>query len=250
MIPETQYVRTAGISIAYQVIGEGPVDLVLVPGFLSNIEVFWEQPRVARFLHKLASFSRLIVFDKRGTGLSDRVTDAATLEERIDDMRAVLDKIGSERTALLGYSEGGSMCALFAATYPERTVALIMVGSFARRTFRDDYRCAPTDQEMRQSIDDMLTHWGEPVGLDQRGPSVAQDPAMVCAIFADEREPGRGARVGNRQPGYRYPPSIAVDQDAYLDSSCQRRAADFPRCRKIPRSEHTGSTVRRNPLNR
>ncbi len=178
MIPETQYVRTAGVSVAYQVIGEGPVDLVLVPGFLSNIEVFWEQPRVARFLHKLASFSRLIIFDKRGTGLSDRVTDAATLEERMDDMRAVLDKIGSERAALLGYSEGGSMCALFAATYPERTAALIMVGSFARRTFRDDYPFAPTDQEMRKAIDDMLAHWGEPVGLDVRAPSVAQDPAV------------------------------------------------------------------------
>jgi pimeloyl-ACP methyl ester carboxylesterase/class 3 adenylate cyclase len=178
MVPETQYVRTAGVSVAYQVIGDGPVDLVLVPGFLSNIEVFWEQPRVARFLHKLASFSRLIIFDKRGTGLSDRVTDAATLEERMDDVRAVMDKIGSERAALFGYSEGGSMCALFAATYPERTVALIMAGSFARRTFTDDYPCAPTEQQMLKSIEEMLAHWGEPFRLDLRAPSVAQDPAV------------------------------------------------------------------------
>jgi pimeloyl-ACP methyl ester carboxylesterase len=178
MIPETQYVQTAGVSIAFQVVGDGPVDLVLVPGFLSNVEVFWEEPRVARFLQKLASFSRLIIFDKRGTGLSDRVTDAATLEERMDDVRAVLDKIGSERAALFGYSEGGSMCALFAATYPERTAALIMCGSFARRTFTEDYRCAPTVQEMRTSIDDMLARWGEPVGIEVRAPSVAQDPAV------------------------------------------------------------------------
>src|SRR5215212_8096939 len=102
MVPKTQYVRTEGVSVAYQVIGDGPIDLILVPGFLSNIEVFWEQPRVARFLEKLASFSRLVVFDKRGTGLSDRVTDAATLEERMDDVRAVMDKIGSERAALFG----------------------------------------------------------------------------------------------------------------------------------------------------
>jgi pimeloyl-ACP methyl ester carboxylesterase len=178
MIPETQYVRTAGVSIAYQVVGEGPVDLVLVPGFLSNVEVFWEEPRVARFLHKLASFSRLIIFDKRGTGLSDRVTDAATLEERMDDVRAVLDKIGSERAALFGYFEGGSMCALFAATYPERTAALIMCGSFARRTFTEDYRCAPTVQQMRTSVDEMLARWGEPVGIEVRATSVAQDPAV------------------------------------------------------------------------
>jgi pimeloyl-ACP methyl ester carboxylesterase/class 3 adenylate cyclase len=178
MVPETQYVRTAGVSVAYQVIGEGPVDLVLVPGFLSNVEVFWEEPRVARFLQKLASFSRLIIFDKRGTGLSDRVTDAATLEERMDDVRAVMDSIGSERAALFGYSEGGSMCALFAATYPERTAALIMCGSFARRTFIDGYPYAPTVQEMRTSIDDMLARWGEPVGIEVRAPSVAQDPAV------------------------------------------------------------------------
>ncbi|MEA2883130.1 MAG: hypothetical protein QOH32_2386 [Bradyrhizobium sp.] len=177
MVPQTQYVQTAGVTIAYQVVGEGPVDLVLVPGFLSNIEVLWEEPRVARFLHKLASFSRLIIFDKRGTGLSDRTTGVATLEQRMDDVRAVMDKIGSERAALFGYSEGGSMCALFAATWPERTTALIMCGSFARRTFTEDYRFMPTVEEMRTSIDDMLAHWGGPVGLDVRAPSVAQDPA-------------------------------------------------------------------------
>jgi alpha/beta hydrolase family protein len=113
MTPETKYTRVDNINIAYQVVGNGPVDLILVPGWVSNIEVFWEEPRVARFFNKLATFSRLILFDKRGTGLSDRITEAATLEERIDDVRAVLDAIGSQRAALVGYSEGGPMCALF-----------------------------------------------------------------------------------------------------------------------------------------
>jgi len=178
VLPQTQYVRTAGVTIAYQALGAGPIDLVVVPGFLSNVEVFWEEPRVARFLQKLASFSRLIVFDKRGTGLSDRMTDAATLEERMDDVRAVMDNIGSRRAALFGYSEGGAMCALFAATYPERTAALIMAGSFARRCCTEGYPFAPSDQEMRTSIETMLAHWGGPVGLDTRAPSVAQDPAV------------------------------------------------------------------------
>jgi pimeloyl-ACP methyl ester carboxylesterase len=166
------------VTIAYQVLGAGPIDLVVVPGFLSNVEVFWEEPRVARFLQKLASFSRLIVFDKRGTGLSDRMTDAATLEERMDDVRAVMDNVGSQRAALFGYSEGGAMCALFAATYPERITALIMAGSFARRCSTEGYPFAPSDQEMRTSIETMLAHWGGPVGLDTRAPSVAQDPAV------------------------------------------------------------------------
>jgi len=178
VVPQTQYVRTAGVTIAYQVLGTGSIDLVLVPGFLSNVEVFWEEPRVARFLQKLASFSRLIVFDKRGTGLSDRMTDAATLEERMDDVRAVMDDIGSQTAALFGYSEGGAMCALFAATYPERTAALIMAGSFARRCSAERYPFAPSDREMRTSIESMLAHWGGPVGLDTRAPSVAQDPAV------------------------------------------------------------------------
>ena len=123
MVPETHYTRAGTVNIAYQVTGSGPLDLVLVPGWVSNIDVFWEEPRLARFLRRLASFSRLILFDKRGTGLSDRVTDTPTLEERMEDLRAVMDAVGSTRAALLGYSEGGPMCGLFGATYPERTAA-------------------------------------------------------------------------------------------------------------------------------
>ena len=117
MPPETRYTKSGDVNIAYQVVGKTPRDLVLIPGWVSNIEVFWEEPSVVRFLTRLASFSRLILFDKRGTGLSDRVTDMPGLEVRMDDVRAVMDAVGSERAALFGYSEGGPMCALFAATY-------------------------------------------------------------------------------------------------------------------------------------
>jgi pimeloyl-ACP methyl ester carboxylesterase len=107
MKPETCYARSGDVNIAYQVVGEGPLDLVLVPGWMSNIEVFWEEPLAARFFERLASFSRLILFDKRGTGLSDRVSDMPSLEVRMDDVRAVMDAVGSQRAALFGYSEGG-----------------------------------------------------------------------------------------------------------------------------------------------
>ena len=111
--PDTRYARSGDVNIAYQTMGEGPRDLVLVPGWVSNLDVFWEEPAMARFLQRLASFSRLILFDKRGTGLSDRVADMPNLETRMDDVRAVMDAVRSSRAALLGYSEGGPMCALF-----------------------------------------------------------------------------------------------------------------------------------------
>ena len=118
--PKTRYAKSGDVHIAYQVIGDGPIDVVYVPGFMSNVEYDWEHPRPARFFRRLASFSRLIRFDKRGTGLSDRVA-IPTLEERMDDVRAVLDATGSTRAALIGVSEGGPMSLLYAATYPERT---------------------------------------------------------------------------------------------------------------------------------
>ena len=120
MQPETHYANSGDVRIAYQVTGDGPFDLVFVPGFISNLDLVWEEPNRARFLSRLASFSRLILFDKRGTGLSDRFGEVASLEERMDDVRAVMDAVGSERAALFGISEGGAMSMLFAATYPER----------------------------------------------------------------------------------------------------------------------------------
>ncbi len=176
MKPETLYARSGDVNIAYQVVGDGPRDLVLVPGWLSNVEVFWEEPSVVRFLKRLASFSRLILFDKRGTGLSDRVADVPNLETRMDDVRAVLDAVGSSRAALLGYSEGGPMCALFAATYPGRTAALVMIGSYARRIWAPDYPHGVPRQEWNDFADSVLHDWGGPVGLDLRAPSMASDP--------------------------------------------------------------------------
>src|SRR5687767_5417106 len=127
--PETRYTKSGDVHVAYQVVGEGPFDLLYVGGWVSNIEVVWQQPKARRFLERLDSFSRLILFDKRGTGMSDRVPNERlpTLEQRMDDVRAVLDAAGSETAALLGHSEGGSMSCLFAATYPECTRALVLM---------------------------------------------------------------------------------------------------------------------------
>ena len=129
--PETRYARSGDIRIAYQVVGSGEIDLVFVPGFVSNIDLFWEMPEWVNFFSRFATFSRLILFDKRGTGLSDRDVGIATLEERMDDVRAVMDAAGSRRAALFGLSEGGPMSLLFAATYPERVRALVLYGSGA-----------------------------------------------------------------------------------------------------------------------
>ncbi len=132
--PETRYAKTAdGVHIAYEVVGDGPVDIVFVMGWTSHIELMWEEPSLARFLTRLASFSRLILFDKRGMGLSDRVPDdrLPSLEVRMDDARAVMDAVGSERAVVFGVSEGGPMATLFAATYPERTIALVLFGTGA-----------------------------------------------------------------------------------------------------------------------
>jgi class 3 adenylate cyclase len=131
-LPETRYAKSGEVRIAYQVVGSGPFDLVFVPGFISNIELFWEMPEWAQFFMRLAAFSRLILFDKRGTGLSDRVAGIASLEDRMDDVRAVMDAAGCDRATLFGVSEGGPMSLLFAATYPERAQALVLYGTYAR----------------------------------------------------------------------------------------------------------------------
>jgi pimeloyl-ACP methyl ester carboxylesterase len=175
MQPHTQYAQSGGVNIAYQVLGEGSRDLVYVPGWVSNIEIFWEEPALARFLTHLGSFSRLILFDKRGTGLSDPVADMPSLEVRMDDVRAVLDAVGSKQAALLGTSEGGPMCALFSATHPSRASALIMHGSYPRRTKAPDYPLGPTDGEYGAWTEQMRREWGGPFGLSARAPSKAGD---------------------------------------------------------------------------
>jgi pimeloyl-ACP methyl ester carboxylesterase len=175
MNPTTRYARSGEINIAYQVLGSGPPDLVFVPGWVSHLEYAWEEPAMARMYRRLASFCRLILFDKRGTGLSDRAPGFPTLEQRMDDVRAVMDAVGSKRAALLGISEGGGMCILFAATYPQRTAALIGVGIFARRIWSPDYPWAPTP-EQRQGFFDAIQHgWGDVVDLETLAPSKVHD---------------------------------------------------------------------------
>jgi class 3 adenylate cyclase len=144
---------------------------------VSNIEYLWHEPTLARFLRRLASFSRLILFDKRGTGLSDRVAidELPTLEQRMDDVRAVMDAAGIERAALLGVSEGGPMCILFAATYPERTDALVMMGAYARRLWAPDYTCGATAEEYEGFLQSIREGWGGPVGIEVRAPSMLND---------------------------------------------------------------------------
>ncbi|HXQ70970.1 MAG TPA: alpha/beta fold hydrolase [Pyrinomonadaceae bacterium] len=177
-VPETMYARSGDVNIAYQVIGDAPLDLVFVMGWVSHLEYFWREPNFARFLLRLASFSRLILFDKRGTGLSDHVpiNQLPTLEQRMDDVRAVMNAVGSERAALCGVSEGGPMCSLFAATYPEKTLALVMIGTYAKRIRDAEYPWGPTLEQREQFFDVMREQWGGPVGIDERAPSLANDP--------------------------------------------------------------------------
>ena len=184
--PKTEYARSGELHIAYQVVGEGPLDLVYVPGWVSNVERAWEEPALARFLGRLASFSRLIVFDKRGTGLSDRVAPARlpALEERMDDLRAVMDAAGSERAAVFGFSEGGNLSALFAASYPQRTRALVLYGTFAKRLWSPDYPWAPTLDERRRQFEQVESEWGRGMDLEQYVPSKLGDEAFMSRLGA------------------------------------------------------------------
>jgi len=176
--PQTSYVQNGDVNIAYQVIGDGPVDIVFVMGWVSHLEYFWKHHLFASFLERLASFSRLILFDKRGTGLSDRVPNdrLPTLEQRMEDVHAVMDAVGSERAVLVGVSEGGPMCALFAATYPERTSGVVMFGTYAKRIRDIDYPWAPTIEQRNAFFDVVKRDWGKPVGIEERAPSMAGDP--------------------------------------------------------------------------
>ncbi len=160
MQPETRYARSGDVSIAYQVVGDGPFDLVYVPGAVSNVDLIWEDPARAAFFERIASFSRLIVFDKRGTGASDRVAGIANLETRMDDVRAVMDAAGSDRAALVGASEGGPMSILFAATYPERTPALVVYGSMPRFVWAPDFPLGQPLDEYLRDADDWSRSWG------------------------------------------------------------------------------------------
>jgi pimeloyl-ACP methyl ester carboxylesterase/DNA-binding CsgD family transcriptional regulator len=155
--PDTRYAKSGDLNIAFQVVGEGPPDLVAVPGFVSHVEAGWQWPYLSRYLHRLATFSRLVVFDKRGTGLSDPVTGDVRFEERVDDIRAVMDECGLERAHLLGTSEGGAMSIAFATTYPDRVRSLVLYGSYARRVQAPGHPWGATPEELeffRSSFDE------------------------------------------------------------------------------------------------
>jgi pimeloyl-ACP methyl ester carboxylesterase len=177
-MPATRYAKTPdGVAIAYQVVGEGPRDLVWVPGWISHIEAAWEEPTLARFFERLASFSRLILFDKRGTGMSDKVatSEMPTLETRMSDVLTVCQATGSERPFLLGVSEGAPMCILFAATYPSRTSGIILLGGFARETVAPGHPWGFSQADIDAFLAEIASDWGGPVGLDIRAPSRVGD---------------------------------------------------------------------------
>lgn len=177
-VPDVHYAVSDDVNIAYQVYGSGPLDLIFVMGWVSHLDWFWKEPSFARFLRRLGDSCRVILFDKRGTGLSDRVPNEQlpTLEHRMDDVRAVMEAAGSDRAILCGVSEGGPLCSLFAATYPERTAALIMIGAYARRLRDHDYPWGPTEGEHAEFLEQIRRGWGGPVGIETRAPSRSEDP--------------------------------------------------------------------------
>ncbi|MBS1887978.1 MAG: adenylate/guanylate cyclase domain-containing protein [Actinobacteria bacterium] len=171
----TRYANSDGVSIAYQVHGEGPLDLVFVPGFVSHVEVYWELPMVARFFRRLASFSRLVLFDKRGQGLSDRPGRPPTLEESMDDLGAVMTAAGCERPAIFGISEGGPMSALFAATHPQRVSSLVLYGTFSRIVKAPDFAQGLRGEALDGLYEMLKQEWGGPAAIDFWAPSLVDD---------------------------------------------------------------------------
>jgi class 3 adenylate cyclase len=176
-VPETRYTKSGDVNIAYQVAGDGPFDLIHVPPFVSNLELQWEEPAERRYFERLASFSRLIMFDKRGTGLSDRVA-VATLEERMDDLRAVMDDVGSQRAAVFGGSEGGALSILFAATHPERVSALVLYGAYARLAWAPDYPDGIPEDTFIDGMPQLEANWGR----------ASEGGALLFAVAANQAE--------------------------------------------------------------
>jgi pimeloyl-ACP methyl ester carboxylesterase len=197
-VTDIRYARSGDHHIAYSVTGEGPLDLIVVPAWASNIELYPEDPRAARLNERLASFSRLITFDKRGTGLSDRLGGSPTLEERMDDVGAVMDAVASERAALLGYWEGGPMSALFAATHPERVAALVLYGMMASYSWSPDHPWAPTAEANEAAIGTVEATWGRGVAVDRLAPSLSGDDAFRrwwARLERNSLSPGNAARM-------------------------------------------------------
>lgn len=261
--PLTQYARSGDVHIAYQVSGSGPRDLVVVPGFVSHLELLWEEPAYVHLMERLSSFSRLIIFDKRGTGMSDRVS-VATLEERMDDVRAVMDATNSASAAIFGVSEGGPMSLLFAATYPERTTALALYGAFAKRLWSPEYPVGVPELDRQAYLDLIERQWGDRADLSIVAPSLAQD-AQARERFAAFRRlsasPGAAlaiARMNSEIDVRHVLPSIHVptlvlhrvgDCDVTVENG-RYLAARIPGARYVefPDGDHQLTTGNINPI--
>lgn len=200
MQPETKYARSSDVSIAYQVVGDRGPDLVLVPGWISHVEYMWEEVSFGPFFRRLATFARLILLDRRGTGLSDRVTDQPSIEERMDDVRAVMDAAGVGRATLFGLSEGGPMCITFAATYPERTAALVLYGTLARLTVAPDYPIGSPPEAVEKYTDRVFGSTGScpSAGADYFGGSGPGASGLGASGFG-----ASGLAGGRRGPSVR-----------------------------------------------
>jgi class 3 adenylate cyclase len=207
---DIRYARSGDVAIAYESVGDGPVDVVFPRGFAGDLLSVWEQPLMTRFIEGLASFARVTMLDKRGTGLSDRVRDVPTLETRMDDLRAVMDDVGAERAILTTAQEGARLAALFAATYPERTAGLVLIDPTAKGHRTDDYPWAPTEEEWRETLAEVEEGWGRTEFLDRRladwAPTKQDDPEFRAWFHAHMR---RGLSPGSALALFR----MMIDSD-------------------------------------
>src|SRR6516165_4005324 len=208
-MPETRYARSGDVMVAYQVVGQGPFDVVIAPPWVSHVELGWEIAGWTALLRGLAEHARVLLFDKRGTGLSDRIAGVPTLEERMDDIRAVMDDAGSRRAVVFGVSEGATLAALFAATYPERTISLVIYGGMASYVRRPDYPWRPPAEEvLRTWVEEpaktIHRTWGTTEGLDQllqwAAPSAAGDEGLKRWLATWQRlGASPGAEIARRR---------------------------------------------------
>jgi pimeloyl-ACP methyl ester carboxylesterase/class 3 adenylate cyclase len=254
MAPDTRYAKTGGVNVAYQVVGDAAVDLVFVPGWVSHVEYAWEEASLAPFLERLTRFARLIVLDRRGTGLSDPVDQLPTLEERMDDVRAVMDAAGSQRAFLMGVSEGGPLCSLFAATYPERARGLILCNTFACSVRCDDERWGIRREQWDRFMDLIDRSWGTGITPAVFAPSRASDEAFCRSWAQFERRacsPGAMRKimamlldtdVREVLPSIRVPTLVIhrVDDDVVRVEAGRYLAAHIPGARlvEVPGADH------------
>jgi pimeloyl-ACP methyl ester carboxylesterase len=252
--PETRYARSGDVSIAYQVLGDAPLDLVRIPPHVSHVELAWQIPSLAAFNRQLASFSRLITFDKRGTGMSDRVSGAPSLEVRMDDVRAVMDAARSEQAALLGVSEGGAMSVLFAATYPERVWALVLDGSTARSLWAPDYPWGTSEEEWLSRLETLGRLWGTPDYVASTvealaGSASEDDKSALGLMIRQSASPGAAVELTRMNmsmdvrhvlPSVRVPTLVVNRVDDPIAPQCRYIAEHIPGARHLefPGSDH------------